>query len=104
MNGPSTDPAAANYADNVAHNYGAPPITLVKGQGTYVWDAAGKRYLDFASGIAVNAIGHAHPYWVKRVSEQAGKLVHVSNLYRNEPQGQLAHALAQRCGPICVCC
>ena len=99
MNGPSTDPAAANYADNVAHNYGAPPITLVKGQGTYVWDAAGKRYLDFASGIAVNAVGHAHPYWVKRVSEQAGKLVHVSNLYRNEPQGQLAHALAQRCGP-----
>jgi acetylornithine aminotransferase/acetylornithine/N-succinyldiaminopimelate aminotransferase len=99
MNGPSTDPTAANYAENVAHNYGAPPITLVKGQGTYVWDAAGKRYLDFASGIAVNAVGHAHPYWVKRVSEQAGKLVHVSNLYRNEPQGQLAHALAQRCGP-----
>ena len=99
MNGPSTDPTAANYAENVAHNYGAPPITLVKGQGTYVWDAAGKRYLDFASGIAVNAVGHAHPLWVKRVSEQAGKLVHVSNLYRNEPQGQLAHALAQRCGP-----
>ena len=99
MNGPSTDSAATNYAANVAHNYGAPPITLVKGQGTHVWDAAGKRYLDFASGIAVNAVGHAHPHWVKRVSEQAGKLVHVSNLYRNEPQGQLAHALAQRCGP-----
>ncbi len=99
MNGPSTDPTAANYADNVAHNYGAPPITLVKGQGTHVWDAAGKRYLDFASGIAVNAVGHAHPHWVKRIAEQAGKLVHVSNLYRNEPQGQLAHALALRCGP-----
>ncbi len=99
MNGPSTDPAAANYAANVAHNYGAPPITLVKGQGTHVWDAAGKRYLDFASGIAVNAVGHAHPHWVKRVAEQASKLVHVSNLYRNEPQGQLAHALALRCGP-----
>ena len=98
MNGPSTDSAATNYAANVAHNYGAPPITLVKGQGTHVWDAAGKRYLDFASGIAVNAVGHAHPHWVKRVTEQAGKLVHVSNLYRNEPQGQLAHALAQRCG------
>jgi len=99
MNGPSTDPTAANYAANVAHNYGAPPITLVKGQGTHVWDAAGKRYLDFASGIAVNAVGHAHPHWVKRIAEQAGKLVHVSNLYRNEPQGQLAHALALRCGP-----
>ena len=99
MNGSSPDSAAANYAANVAHNYGAPPITLVKGQGTHVWDAAGKRYLDFASGIAVNAVGHAHPHWVKRVTGQAGKLVHVSNLYRNEPQGQLAHALALRCGP-----
>jgi len=99
MNGPSTDPTAANYAANVAHNYGAPAITLVKGQGTHVWDSAGKRYLDFASGIAVNAVGHAHPHWVKRIAEQAAKLVHVSNLYRNEPQGQLAHALALRCGP-----
>ena len=99
MNGPSADPAAAHYAANVAHNYGAPPITLVKGQGTLVWDAAGKRYLDFASGIAVNAVGHAHPHWVRRVTEQAGKLVHVSNLYRNEPQGALALALASRCGP-----
>ena len=99
MSGPSPDPAAASYAAHVAHNYGAPPITLVKGQGTQVWDAAGKRYLDFASGIAVNAVGHAHPHWVRRVTEQAGKLVHVSNLYRNEPQGELAQALARRCGP-----
>ena len=58
MNGPSPDTAAANYAANVAHNYGAPPITLVRGQGVYVWDAADKRYLDFATGIAVNALGH----------------------------------------------
>jgi acetylornithine aminotransferase/acetylornithine/N-succinyldiaminopimelate aminotransferase len=99
MNDLSPDPAAGNYAANVAHNYGAPPITLVKGQGAYVWDVAGKRYLDFAGGIAVNSVGHAHPHWVKRVTEQAGKLVHVSNLYRNEPQGELAHALSLRCGP-----
>ncbi len=99
MSGPSADPTAANYAANVAHNYGAPPITLVKGRGTLVWDAAGKRYLDFASGIAVNAVGHAHPHWVRRVADQAGKLVHVSNLYRNEPQGELARALSLRCGP-----
>jgi acetylornithine aminotransferase/acetylornithine/N-succinyldiaminopimelate aminotransferase len=98
MSGSASDSAAAQYAANVAHNYGAPPITLVKGQGTLVWDANGKRYLDFASGIAVNAVGHAHPHWVKRVTEQAGKLVHVSNLYRNEPQGELAHALSLRCG------
>jgi acetylornithine aminotransferase/acetylornithine/N-succinyldiaminopimelate aminotransferase len=99
MNGASPDPAAQAYADNVARNYGAPPITLVKGLGTVVWDAAGKRYLDFASGIAVNAVGHAHPHWVRRVTEQAGKLVHVSNLYRNEPQGELAGELVGRCGP-----
>ena len=99
MSGPSPDPAAADYAAYVAHNYGAPPVTLVKGQGSHVWDAAGKRYLDFATGIAVNAVGHAHPHWVKRVSEQAGRLVHVSNLYRNAPQGELARALSRRCGP-----
>lgn len=99
MTSPSADRAAAQYAANVAHNYGAPPVTLVRGQGTVVWDAEGKSYLDFASGIAVNAVGHAHPHWVQRVSEQAGRLVHVSNLYRNEPQGELADALAQRCGP-----
>ena len=61
MNGSSTDPTAANYAANVAHNYGAPPITLVKGQGTLVWDAAGKRYLDFLAGIAVVGLGYCHP-------------------------------------------
>jgi acetylornithine aminotransferase/acetylornithine/N-succinyldiaminopimelate aminotransferase len=99
MSNASPDHAAAHYAANLAFNYGAPPITLVRGQGTLAWDAAGKRYLDFATGIAVNAVGHAHPHWVKRVAEQAGKLIHVSNLYRNEPQGELAHALAQRCGP-----
>ena len=99
MSAESADPTAALYEQYLARNYGAPPVTLVRGEGSRVWDAAGKRYLDFASGIAVNAVGHAHPHWVKRVTEQAGKLVHVSNLYRNEPQGQLAHALAQRCGP-----
>ena len=99
MSGSPLDPAAAAYATNVAHNYGSPPITLVKGQGSYVWDAADKRYLDFASGIAVISVGHSHPHWVNRVSEQAAKLVHVSNLYRNEPQGQLAAALGRYCGP-----
>jgi acetylornithine aminotransferase/acetylornithine/N-succinyldiaminopimelate aminotransferase len=99
MSAESADPSAALYGQHLARNYGAPPITLVKGAGCRVWDAAGKRYLDFASGIAVNALGHSHPVWVKRVQEQAAQLVHVSNLYRNEPQGQLAAALARRCGP-----
>jgi len=95
----SPDSTAELYAQHVARNYGAPPLTLVRGQGSKVWDAVGKCYLDFCSGIAVNALGHCHPVWVKRVQEQAAKLVHVSNLYRNEPQGQLAASLAKRCGP-----
>ena len=90
---------AALYAQHIAHNYSTPAISLVRGAGTYVWDSNGKKYLDFASGIAVNAIGHAHPTWVKRVADQAAKLVHVSNLYRNEPQGDLAAKLAKYCGP-----
>lgn len=99
MSAESADPTAALYAQYLARNYGAPPVTLVRGEGSRVWDAAGKAYLDFATGIAVNALGHAHPVWVQRVSEQAGKLVHVSNLYRNEPQGRLAAALSHYCGP-----
>ena len=99
MSAESADPTAALYERHLAHNYGVPPVTLVRGEGCRVWDAAGKRYLDFASGIAVNALGHAHPVWVKRVQEQAAKLVHVSNLYRNEPQGRLAAALSRYCGP-----
>ena len=63
MNGPSADPTAANYAANVAHNYGAPPITLVKGQGTLVWDAAGKRYLNQqqAKPVVLSQILQHHP-------------------------------------------
>ena len=99
MSAESADPTAALYEQYLARNYGAPPVTLVRGEGSRVWDAAGKRYLDFATGIAVNALGHAHPVWVQRVSEQAAKLVHVSNLYRNEPQGRLAAALSHYCGP-----
>ena len=93
------DETAELYARYVGRNYGAPAITLVRGQGVYVWDAADKRYLDFATGIAVNALGHSHPVWVRRVSEQAARLVHVSNLYRNQPQGLLAEALVRRAGP-----
>lgn len=99
MSADSADPTAALYAQYLALNYGKPPITLVRGEGCRVWDAAGHSYLDFASGIAVNALGHSHPVWVQRVQAQAAQLVHVSNLFRNEPQGRLAAALAHYCGP-----
>jgi acetylornithine and succinylornithine aminotransferases len=89
----------AAYDSYVLRNYGRPAITLARGEGCRVWDDSGKRYLDFASGIAVNAVGHAHPRWVKAVSGQAATLAHVSNLYRNPLQGELAKRLVQLAGP-----
>lgn len=89
----------AAYDSYVLRNYGRPAVTLARGEGCRVWDDTGRRYLDFASGIAVNAVGHAHPRWVKAVSEQAATLAHVSNLYRNPLQGELAKRLVAHAGP-----
>ena len=75
------------------NNYGIPPITLVKGRGVEVWDDNGNRYLDFLGGIAKNVLGHAHPVIVKAVSNQIGKLGHVSNLYSHKPALELAEKL-----------
>lgn len=75
-----------------------PQLTLVQGQGTRVQDADGKEYLDFLAGIAVLNVGHCHPRVVQAIQEQAAKLVHVSNLYYNEKQPQLAKALAEKAG------
>jgi acetylornithine/N-succinyldiaminopimelate aminotransferase len=74
-------------------NYGVPPITLVRGDGAYVWDADGRRYLDLLGGIAVNALGHAHPAVVEAVCNQVATLGHVSNLYGHEPGLALAELL-----------
>jgi predicted acetylornithine/succinylornithine family transaminase len=71
------------------------PITLTRGQGMYVWDDRGRRYLDFVAGIAVVSLGHCHPVLVKAVSEQVRKLVHTSNLYYTVPQLQLAELLVK---------
>lgn len=90
---------ADRYAAYLLTNYGAPPLTLVSGAGARVTDDTGKTYLDFCTGIAVNALGHAHPVWVERVREQAAKLTHVSNLFRNEPQALLAEKLVAKAGP-----
>ena len=72
----------------------APERALVKGAGTKVWDAEGNEYLDFLAGIAVLNVGHCHPNVVKAIQEQAAKLMHVSNLYYNEVQPQLAKKLS----------
>jgi acetylornithine/N-succinyldiaminopimelate aminotransferase len=69
------------------------PVTFVRGEGTRLWDDAGKEYLDFAAGIAVASIGHSHQKWVEAVCSQAGRLAHVSNLFYTEPQVDLAERL-----------
>ena len=74
-------------------------ISIARGQGVRVWDESGRSYLDFIQGIATNTLGHCHTVWTKRVSEQAQKLIHVSNLFYNENQALLAKKLVERAGP-----
>ena len=83
---------------NVLHTYGRSPIALVEGRGMYARDAEGREYLDFTSGIGVNALGFCHPAWVAAVTAQAAKLQHTSNLYYTEPCGALAEELCRRTG------
>ncbi len=73
--------------------YNRYPIVLTRGKGVFLYDIDNRRYLDFVSGLGVNALGHAHPRIVKTIREQAGKLIHVSNLYYHEYQGELAEKL-----------
>ncbi|MEW2400195.1 acetylornithine transaminase [Streptomyces sp. NPDC046862] len=80
------------------NNYGTPRLPLVRGEGTRLWDADGKEYLDFVGGIAVNALGHAHPAIVEAVSRQIASLGHVSNLFVAEPPVALAERLLQLFG------
>ncbi len=71
-------------------NYGAPTLTLVKGEGTEVWDVEGRRYLDFLCGLAVTSLGHSHPIVTEAIAAQAGTLMHVSNLYNTLPGPEVA--------------
>lgn len=85
----------------VMSTYARFPITLDRGQGCRVWDANGREYLDFVAGIATCTLGHAHPVMVEAVTQQIQKLHHVSNLYYNQSQGELAkwlvdHSCADR--------
>ncbi len=86
------------YDQYVVPTY-APSIALVRGEGCHVWDPEGNRYLDFAGGIAVSSLGHGHPALVRAISEQAGHLIHASNLFFNEWQPRLAQAIVRHLGP-----
>src|SRR6266487_6989773 len=83
----------------VVPSYARFDLVFERGEGSYVWDVGGRRYLDLGGGIAVCALGHANPEITEALLKQSQRLVHVSNLYYNEPQGRLAQALTGLIGP-----
>ncbi len=83
---------------HVMNTYARLPVAFTHGEGVWLYDDTGKRYLDALSGIAVNTLGHAHPRLVKAIAEQAGKLMHTSNLYRIPLQEQLSERIAETSG------
>ena len=93
-----TDDARELYAHVMMRTFGAPLAVLARGEGARVWDVEGREYLDFLAGIAVNALGHAHPAFVDAVSRQAATLAHVSNYFATEPQLELAERLVRLSG------
>jgi acetylornithine/N-succinyldiaminopimelate aminotransferase len=78
--------------------YGPPRVQFVRGEGSWLWDRDGNRYLDFLSGLAVTSLGHAHPQVAEAIAEQARTLVHVSNLFATEPAGEVAVTLDRLLG------
>jgi len=80
-------------SDHLMNTYMRQPVTFTKGEGVWLWDTAGEKYLDALAGVAVNGLGHAHPKLVAAISEQAAKLIHVSNVYRIGEQAALADKL-----------
>src|ERR1700681_2964659 len=84
---------------NVVPSYARFDLVLERGEGSYVWDINGRRYLDFGAGIAVCVLGHANPEISEALAEQSRKLVHVSNLYYTEPQARLAKRIVDLIAP-----
>jgi acetylornithine/N-succinyldiaminopimelate aminotransferase len=86
---------SASEAAHYMHTFKRLPVCLERGQGVYVWDVDGKRYMDWVAGIAVNVLGYAHPAVVEAICEQSKKLIHTSNLYYTLPQLELADLLIE---------
>ena len=89
----NTEQMIAMGKENVMNTYGRLPMALVKGSGSLVWDSDGKQYLDFVAGLAVTSLGHANPEIVEIICEQAGEILHTSNLYWIPGQVKLAKML-----------
>ena len=85
-------------SEHLMNTYARQPVAFVRGEGAYLWDEAGKRYLDAVAGVAVNGLGHAHPKLVKAIADQAATLIHTSNLYRVPRQEALADRLCELAG------
>ncbi len=85
-------------SDHLMNTYMRQPVTFVKGEGVWLWDDKGEKYLDALAGVAVNGLGHAHPELVKAISEQAARLIHVSNIYNIAEQAALADKLCEISG------
>jgi acetylornithine/N-succinyldiaminopimelate aminotransferase len=83
---------------NLANTYGCMPLAFVRGNGAYLYDAEGNRYLDFFCGLAVTSLGHAHPRIVRAIKEQAEKLTHASNVFHTEPMARLAARIGSAFG------
>ncbi len=88
----------SQYDNHVLPTYARYPVAFARGEGCRLFDEDGKSYLDFASGIGVLSVGHAHPQWIKAVCDQAQTLAHVSNLYYHEPGARLAEKLCALSG------
>jgi acetylornithine/N-succinyldiaminopimelate aminotransferase len=99
LSGPTSSAAVLDaYAESVMNTFGLPKRVFVRGEGCYLWDAEGRRYLDLLSGLAVNALGHAHPTVLSAVTGQIATLGHVSNFFATPPQVALAERLGRMTG------
>jgi predicted acetylornithine/succinylornithine family transaminase len=95
---PSAEQILDREAESVLNTYPRLPVVIDHGKGVYLWDTEGHRYLDLMSGLGVSALGHAHPRLVAAMSTQAAQLIHLSNLYSNRWQGELAEKLCHLSG------
>lgn len=93
MSTPTGDQLLHRYAGSLLPVFGRPQLVLARGEGCHVWDVDGNRYLDLLGGIAVNALGHAHPDLVAAICDQAGRALHYSNFFTSVPQIELAERL-----------
>ena len=93
-----TEQIINNVEENVIHTYNRYQIALDRGEGMYLYDAEGKKYLDFGSGIGVFALGYGNPEYTKAVKEQVDKLIHTSNYFYNEPASKAAVKMTKASG------